>query len=506
MEDYRIKLGRLIQMSRQNKHWTQADLAKKLSTSQSAINRIESGKQNLSIDMIQKLSEALKIELLSLNQNGVLHFRIKGGRKLSGEISVNTSKNAAVALLCASLINRGKTILRNVANIEEVYRIIEVLESVGVRFNWQNQHRDLEITPPATLDFSKLNLESARRTRSIIMLMGALVNRYPQFDLPYAGGCNLGERTVEPHLLGLQPFGVEVETKNGFYHIKKNQTNSKKVRVVLIERGDTVTENVLMAAALFDGVTEIRNASSNYMVQDLCFYLERLGVQIEGIGTTSLKVRGRSDINQTVEYEISEDPIEAMSLIAAAIVTKSDLTIRRVPVEFIEIELEILKNMGQKMTLSPIYLSHNGRTKLVDLRLMASNLKAPVDKIHPMPFPGVNIDCLPFFAVIAAVAEGTTLIHDWVYENRAIYLAELSKLNVKTSLLDPHRIAITGPTNFRPAEIVTPPALRPAVVIMLAMMAADGESTLRNVYSISRGYEDFARRLSSIGADVETIF
>ncbi len=135
-----------------------------------------------------------------------------------------------------------------------------------------------------------------------------------------------------------------------------------------------------------------------------------------------------------------------------------------------------------------------------------SKLIAPEDKIHPMPFPGLNIDNLPFFAIITARAEGRTLIHDWVYENRAIYLTELGKLNVRNQLLDPHRIYIEGVTDFRPAEIVTPPALRPAVVIMLGMLAAEGESTLRNVYSINRGYEDFARRLNSLGADIEMLY
>jgi UDP-N-acetylglucosamine 1-carboxyvinyltransferase len=260
-----------------------------------------------------------------------------------------------------------------------------------------------------------------------------------------------------------------------------------------------------MAAALYDGTTTIRNASPNYMVQDMCFYLQKLGVKIEGIGTTTLKVRGVRHINQNVEYFISEDPIEAMSFIAAALVTNSEITIKRAPIEFIEIELAILDNMGLKREISPEYKARNGETRLVDIKVLHSRLQAPKDKLHSMPFPGVNMDNLPLLGLIATVANGRTLIHDWTYENRAIYFTELSKLNAKIELVDPHRVYITGPTKWRPAEIISPPALRPSVVIMLAMLAAPGQSTLRNVYSINRGYEDFANRLNTLGADIETL-
>ena len=273
---------------------------------------------------------------------------------------------------------------------------------------------------------------------------------------------------------------------------------------MLTERGDTVTENALMAAALHPGTTVIRNASSNYMVQDLCFYLQKLGVNVDGIGTTTLKVTGVAEIDVDVDYAPSEDPIEAMSLLAAAIVTESSITIRRVPIEFLEIELALLEEMGFEYHRSEEYVALNGKTRLVDITTQPSTLKAPHDKVHPMPFPGLNIDNLPFFAVIAAVAEGQTLLHDWVYENRAIYLVELNKLGAQVKLLDPHRVMIEGPTHWSGTEIVCPPALRPAVVILLAMLAAKGTSVLRSTYVIHRGYEDLAERLNLLGANIET--
>lgn len=502
-KSYASKIGTFIQETRQSRGMTQADLAKALGTSQSAINRIEKGGQNISLDMLGRISEVLSSQIISLNQPGSVNFRVEGGHKLSGRIATKTSKNAAVSLLCASLLNRGTTTLRNVARIEEVNRIIEVLSSIGVKTRWFNGN-DLELTPPARLKLEDMDIEAAKKTRSIIMFLGPLLHQYKQFEIPFAGGCSLGERTVEPHLDGLKPFGLTVETVTGKYKATAQAVNPETA-IVLSERGDTVTENVLMAAALSDSVTTIRNASPNYMIQDLCFYLEKLGVRIEGVGTTTLVVHGVRDINKNVEYAPAEDPIEAMSFIAAAIVTKSEITIERAPIEFLEIELKFLENMGFQYELSDEYTALNGRTRLVDITTKVSDLKAPVDKIHPMPFPGLNIDNLPFFALVAASAKGRTLIHDWVYENRAIYLTELTKLNAKVELLDPHRIYIEGPTRWKAAEIVTPPALRPAVVILLAMVAAPGISVLRNVYSINRGYEDLANRLNTLGAKITII-
>lgn len=501
-DDYKIKIGKLIQETRQSRGLTQTQLAESLSTSQSAINRIEKGGQNISLEMLARISDVLSSELISLNQTGKIDFRINGGKKLSGSIDVKTSKNAAVGLLCASLLNHGTTTLRRVARIEEVNRIIEALQSIGVKVRWLNNN-DLEICPPARLKLDDINVHSAKKTRSILMLLGPLLNQYKSFKIPFAGGCDLGVRTIEPHLAGLTPFGLTIKAANGYYYadVSKKHINHD---ILLIERGDTATENVLMAAALYDGEITIRNASPNYMVQDVCFYLQKLGVNIEGVGTTTLRVRGLRSINKNVEYSISEDPIEAMSFIAAGIVTDSEIKINRVPIEFTEIELAILENMGLQYKKSDEYKARNGKTRLVDIELLHSELKAPKDKLHSMPFPGVNMDNLPFLGLIATMANGRTLVHDWSYENRAIYFTELSKLNAKVELVDPHRVYISGPTKWKPADIISPPALRPSVVILLAMLAAPGRSILRDVYSINRGYEDFASRLNTLGADVET--
>src|SRR3982750_1554874 len=275
-DDYLARIGNLIRDARKHRGWTQQQLADVLAPSQSAINRIERGHQNLSLEMLARIGEALDSEIVSLGA-GPTHLRNTGPTRLSGSIDVKTSKNAGVALLCATLLNRGRTTLRKVARIEEVNRLLEVLNSIGVQTRWLNDDNDLEIVPPKELKLDSIDQNAARRTRSIIMFLGPLLHREDVFELPYAGGCNLGTRTVEPHLFALRPFGLEVKATDGQYHAQVNRAIEPQAPIVLTERGDTVTETALMAAALRPGTTVIRNASSNYMVQDLCFFLQRLG-------------------------------------------------------------------------------------------------------------------------------------------------------------------------------------------------------------------------------------
>lgn len=444
----------------------------------------------------------LEISLCLGYTSSMEYFEINGQNRLKGEIEVNSSKNAAVALLIGSLINKGKTTLKNVPQIEEINRLVEVLESVGVKV--EKDGRDLIISNTENIDIEKINKEAAVKTRSIIMMIGALAKSFEKYFIPQAGGCRLGSRTVKPHLFALENFGLHIESIDGGFNVEaKNLKPASKI--VLYESGDTVTENALLVAAQLPGKTEIHFASANYMVQDLCFFLEKLGIEIKGIGTTRLEIQGIENINKDIEYEISEDPIEAMFFISLAIATKSELLIKRCPIEFLELELLKLEKMGFKYEIKIEYLSLNGKTKLVDILALPSKLTALEEKIYGRPFPGINIDNLPFFIPISIFAEGKTLIHDWVYENRAIYFAELNKLGAKITLLDPHRVYVEGPSELIGEEMDSPPALRPAAIVLVAMLAAKGKSILRGVYEINRGYENLVDRLSSIGADIKLV-
>jgi UDP-N-acetylglucosamine 1-carboxyvinyltransferase len=491
-------LGKKIADMRETTGLTQTALAKKIKTTQSAVARMESGKQNISTDMLKRIGAALGKNLITLSP-GTVNVSIDGGKKLSGTIRTNTSKNGAVGLLCASLINKGTTTLHRVPRIEEVHRIIEVLESIGVKVTWNGS--SLTITPPKKFRLSQIDEVAARRTRSIVMFIGPLMHHLEKFSLPQSGGCKLGSRTVRPHFYALEHFGVSIETTDDAFRVGVHPKRASEI--ILYESGDTVTENALFAAAGRNSTTVIKYASANYMVQEMCHFLKLLGVQIEGIGTTTLTVTGVESIDADVEYTLSEDPTDTMFFLATALVTKSAITITHCPIEFLEMELLKLEKMGAKFKRTKEYVSDNGHTRLIDITTKPTKLHALEEKVYARPYPGLNIDNLPFFAVIATQAEGQTLIHDWVYEKRAIYFTELDKLGGETVLADPHRIFINGPSKLRPNELVCPPALRPATILLIAMLGAEGRSVLRNIYSINRGYEKLVDRLQSLGADVE---
>lgn len=501
------KIGEFIKNLREERGLTQAELASGLGSSQSAIARLEKGEQNLTLSQMAKLSDVLGHQILSLSKT--VDFEVTGGRELKGSVRTNYSKNGAVNMLCASLLNRGTTILHGIPHIEEVARYIEIMESLGVSVRWleptdgSTVSTSLQIVPPKTLDFVKLNLESARKTRSFTFV-GALIHWSKNFAFPHSGGCKMGERTIAPHKYGLSKFGVKIKTMDERYEI--SSTKLKPAEFVLYESSDTGAIGMIIAAAGIEGTSVIRFAPPNYQVQDVCFLIEKMGVKIEGIGTTTLTVHGRGSIHETVEHWNSEDPIESMFFLSAAIVTKSTLTVTHCPIEFIELEIEKLRQMGVVFKMSKSYRSMNGRTLLRDVTVLpAKKLVAPSEKLHAQPFPGMQNDNLPFFVPIATQAKGTTLIHDWTWENRAIYFTELNKLGANVRLVDPHRAFIEGPTKLKAAQIVCPPALRPSAVILIAMLAAEGTSMLRNVYSITRGYEEIAERLNAIGAKIRVV-
>lgn len=428
-----------------------------------------------------------------------MNFVVEGGHPLSGSIATNRSKNGAVALLAASLLNKGTTTLHKVPKIEEVNRLVEVLESIGVSV--VRDGHSLRLTPPETISLETIDKIAATKTRSILMFIGPLLHHFTTFSIPQSGGCNFGNRTVRPHLWALERFGVAIDTLDDRFEV--SHEGLSPAGIVMLEASDTATENALFAAAKIPGTSVIKYASANYQVQEVCGFLQTLGVRVEGIGSTTLTVHGVTDINLDVEYMVAEDPTDAMFFLAAGIVTKSTLTITKAPIEFLELELATLEKMGLRYTVTDAGISENGITKLADIHLEPSELVAFPEKIHALPYPGLNIDNLPFFAVIATQAEGKTLIHDWTFEKRAIYYTELDRLGAQTVLMDPHRIQISGLTHLRGAEVVCPPALRPATILLVGMLAAEGRSTLRNVYSINRGYEDLVERLESIGATIE---
>jgi UDP-N-acetylglucosamine 1-carboxyvinyltransferase len=430
------------------------------------------------------------------------YLKITGGKKLHGHINNQSAKNSAVAILCACCAIKGKTTLLDVPDIEEVSRIMELVQSIGVRVTKLGPGK-LLVDASGKLNLNKINRSASEKTRSSLMLFGALAARASSYKIFKSGGCKLGQRTVKPHIFALEKFGVKITSREGCYEVKNSVL--KPTYLVMYESGDTATENAIMAAAQISGQTTIKMASANYMVQDLCYFLVAAGAKIEGIGTTTLLITGSANLRGVDGYAIMPDPIVAMTYLAAAIVTNSHLTVNNCPLEFLELELCKLEKMGQKFKIVNTRKSKNGQFKIVDIQISPSKLIALPDKIEGRPFPGLNIDNLPLFVPILAKAQGRTLVHDWAYENRAVYSFELQKLGANVTVLDPHRVIVEGPSVFVAKEMVAPPALRPAVNVLLCMLAAKGKSILRNTYEIDRGYENIYSALNQAGAEIEVV-
>lgn len=420
---------------------------------------------------------------------------------MRGKVINQTAKNSAVAILCASVMIKGKTVLTDVPQIEEVNRILELLKSIGVVVKMAG--KKIELDASGDLNLSKIDKVSSEKTRSSLLLLGALAARVKRYKLYKSGGCKLGERTVRPHLYALEKFGVGVVSKDKFYEVENSSLRAAEI--VMYESGDTPTENAIMAAVLAPGVSVIKMASANYMVQDICYFLEKAGAKIEGIGATTLKITGVKKLNSVPDYPIMPDPIVAMTYLSAAITTKSNLTVSNCPMDFLDLELCKLEKMGQKFKIINKRKSKNGKFEVADIKIIPSALDALPDKIYGRPFPGLNIDNLPLFVPILTQAKGRTLVHDWAYENRAVYYLDLVKLGARITLLDPHRVWVEGSTEFRANELMAPPALRPAVNVLICMLAAKGKSILRDTYEIDRGYENLYEVLNKAGADIIVI-
>lgn len=428
---------------------------------------------------------------------------INGGKKLRGEVVNQSNKNSAISILCATLMIKGKTVLQDVPQIQEVERMIELLTSVGVRIERPDAHT-VVVDASSELTMEAIDRKICAKVRASLLLCGALAAREKTYKLYKSGGCRLGERTVRPHWYALKKLGVSVLSRDRYYEVVR-EAPLHGARIVMYESGDAATENAIMAAVLAEGTTTITMASANYMVQDLCYFLVKAGAKISGIGSTTMTITGVKQLEPVTGYPIMPDPIVAMTFLSAAITTGSKLTVKNCPLEFLELELCKLDIMGQKYRVENERTSTNGKFTVVDITIEPSKLKALPDKIYGRPFPGLNIDNLPLFVPILTQAKGRTLVHDWAYENRAIYSLELQKLGAKITLLDPHRLWVEGPVKLVANEVICPPALRPAVNVLICMLAAKGTSVLRNTAMIDRGYENLYEVLNRAGADITVV-
>lgn len=416
------------------------------------------------------------------------YFEIIGGKKLSGKIEVRGSKNATTPILAATLLTKKECILDNLPLIEDVFRMIEILESMGAEIKWLGKRKisikNEKINPV------KMDVEKIKKLRSSILLLGSLSARFNNFKLYHPGGCVIGKRPLGTHFEAMRKMGVDIRQNEKFYNI--NAKKRKAGKVVLRELSVTATENAMMLATGMPGKTIIKISACEPHVEDLGRFLISLGAKIKGLGTHTLEIIGSKNLH-SAKHKIIPDANEAETFLIMAIATSSPIIINNICEDHLDLVLEKLREFGADFKISKNSIQV----------IPAKKLKA-VSKVDTRTYPGVPSDVQAPFGVLATQAKGETLIHDSLYENRFNYIGELKKMGADAKILDPHRVSIKGPAKLK-GKTITSFDLRAGATLIIAGLLASGKTTIKDIYQVDRGYEKIEERLQKLGAEIKRI-
>lgn len=414
-------------------------------------------------------------------------FIIEGGQELKGEIEVKGMKNAATPILASTLLISDTCILENVPLIADFLNLIEILKSLGSKIEFIEEHT-VKINNQS-VNLKSLDKELIKKMRSSILLMGPLLARFGQVEIPEPGGCIIGNRPIDSHLYALEKLGAQIEKEKNFYGLRTKGLIGKEI--VMPEFSVTATENAIMAAVLAKGKTIIKIAAAEPHVQDLCNFLNKAGAKIGGIGTHTLEIEGVKKL-KGVEYRIIPDQIEAGTLAVIGALNRGEMMIKNIVPEHLDIILLKLRQIGVNFELKENSLKIYHTTKL-----KAFNLQT-------LPYPGFPTDLQAPFGVLATQCQGTSLIKDPMYEGRLGYIQELTKMGANAIIADPHRVIITGPTPLYGQEIKTPD-LRAGATLIIAGLIAHGQTIINQAEIIDRGYEKIDERLAKLGAKIKRV-
>ncbi|KXK27413.1 MAG: UDP-N-acetylglucosamine 1-carboxyvinyltransferase 2 [candidate division WS6 bacterium OLB20] len=390
-------------------------------------------------------------------------------------------------------MTREKVVLRNVPNISDVAIQLKILKKLGasVKRNLQDGTVEIEATE---ITSHKLSKDDVMKTRGSILFLGALSGRVKQVELWSPGGCNLGKRPVDSYLIALESLHAEIEVEDTCFKVDASQMRGD--RVWLSEKAVTGTENVIMAAVLADGSTEIINAASEPHVQDLCNFLNSMGAKISGIGSDRLYIEGVAELHGT-DHTIMTDFMEVGTFIAAAAVTKGEIRIENaIPEHMTQILSEFAK-LGVETEVDGDAIIARAAEDM-EIR---TYMDGTMNKIECLPWPAFPADLLQFAIVIATQAKGKILIHDKLYEGRLFYTQELVKMGADIFMADPHRIVVSGPAQLK-GKVLQSPDIRAGMSLLIAALAAKGESIIERGEIIERGYENIQEKFRSLGATI----
>ncbi|MBZ9569802.1 UDP-N-acetylglucosamine 1-carboxyvinyltransferase [Patescibacteria group bacterium] len=415
-------------------------------------------------------------------------FIIQGGKRLEGIVEISGYKNSAGACLVATLLTDEEVIIDNLPLVEDILSIIEILKSMGVEVDFIDQ-RKVKIRA-RNFDPQKMDFEKIPKTRISVLLIGALLPRFKKFKIPHPGGDRIGLRPITTHLKALKKMGVDIENEGNFYFFEAR--NLRAGEIVLKEFSVTATENLMLAAIKTPGKTIIKGAAAEPQVQDLGFMLKKMGARIAGLGTHTILILGVEKLKGCY-HRIIPDPSEAGTFISAGAITPGRIEVKNIIPEHLDIFFDKLEEIGVDLEKGKNFV------RVGDL---SQNLKAT--RVQAFPYPGFPTDLLPITIPILTQANGKSLIHDPLYENRFNYVQELKKMGADIEIVDPHRTFIYGKTPLHGVRIESWD-IRAGASLIIASLLAKGQTTIEGIYQIDRGYEKIDEKLQKLGADIKRV-
>jgi UDP-N-acetylglucosamine 1-carboxyvinyltransferase len=410
-------------------------------------------------------------------------FYIKGGLPLKGEVEVQGAKNAVLPILAAALLNQGESIIHNVPNLKDVSTMILILESIGCKIRKEGKTL---IVDSSAIHTNEVPEKLVREMRSSIILLGAILATHKQAKFSYPGGCDIGLRPIDLHLKSLRELGAEVTESHGYIYCKSSTLKGSQIQLDYPSVG--ATENIMLAASLANGITIIRNAAKEPEIYDLQNFLNKMGGKIRGAGTNTIIIEGVKKLSN-VEYEIMPDRIAAGTFAVAAAITGGKITLNNAHIEHISSIVSKLFEAGSKII------------QLEDKIIIDTpkKLKA-VETIRTLPYPGFPTDMQAQMMALMTVAQGTSIFTETIFENRYKHASQLIRMGANINV--DGRVAVIKGVNKLYGAHVAAMDLRGGAALVLAGLAAEGDTIVDNIYHVDRGYEDFEKSLQSIGASI----
>ncbi|KGE89196.1 MAG: UDP-N-acetylglucosamine 1-carboxyvinyltransferase [Phaeodactylibacter xiamenensis] len=432
-------------------------------------------------------------------------FEVHGGLPLSGNITPQGAKNEALQVLCATLLTTEPVTLSNLPNILDVNRLLDLLRGLGVKVEQKSPHSYQLQADAIDLGFFETPefRRDASRIRGSVMLIAPLLARYGQAFLPQPGGDKIGRRRLDTHFVGLQKLGAhfDYESDKRQYSVTAPE-GLKGTYLLMDEISVTGTANVVMAAVLATGTTQIYNAACEPYVQQLCRMLVQMGAKIEGIGSNLLTIEGVNELKGT-EHRLLPDMIEIGSFIGLAAMTQSDITIKDARID----QLGIIPTAFERMGIKLDFEGDNIRIPQQDTYEIQTFIDGSIMTIYDAPWPGFTPDLMSIMLVIATQAKGSVLIHQKMFESRLFFVDKLIDMGAQIILCDPHRATVIGlgrKNQLRGIEMSSPD-IRAGVALLIAALSAKGKSVIHNIHQIDRGYEQIDARLRALGARIERV-